>query len=159
MGNMARTKGQTGERETMAILNPIVQKVLDKHNIPRVDEIDLPFQRNQNQTAVGGDDLTNPFGLSIEVKRQEALSVNTWWKQCVTSAARSDGIPILMYRQNRKKWRVRMLADIPIKPKGLHLTHHLTNVCVEMDLESFERWFESYCDTWLRTVGGWPASR
>ncbi len=159
MGNMARTKGQSGERETMAILNPIVQRVLAKSGIPCLAEQDLPFQRNQNQTAVGGDDLTNPFGLAIEVKRQEALSVNSWWKQCITSAARSGGIPILMYRQNRKQWRIRMLVDMPLRVPGASLTSHLTGVVAEMDKESFERWFEEYLNVWLQLRNDWPAVR
>lgn len=73
--------------------------------------MNIPFpttpivQRNQNQSAVGGKDLIGTFGLAIEVKRQEALSINTWWNQCVASAKALDEIPVLLFRQNKGKWR------------------------------------------------------
>jgi hypothetical protein len=65
-------------------------------------------QRNQIQTAVGGCDLTNTWGLAIEIKRQEALSVNTWWKQTELSAQRAQQEPVLIFRQSRQPRRVVM---------------------------------------------------
>ena len=134
-----RQKGQTGEREVAGILNSIVQRVREQEGFPLHADRDLPFQRNQNQSAVGGDDLTNPFGLSIEVKRQEALSVNTWWKQCLASSARTHGRAILIYRQNRKPWRVRMAAPIPISNSKT-----IGPVPIEISIEDFEAWFQEY---------------
>ena len=93
-----RQKGQEGEREIAKILNQIVATVQAERQLPKYETRDELFQRNQNQSAVGGSDLSNPMGLEIEIKRQEALSVNTWWKQCVESAARTGGVPVLMFR-------------------------------------------------------------
>jgi hypothetical protein len=138
-----RQKGAEGEREVMKILNDIVQDVRVAKGLPKLATQDLPFQRNQNQTAVGGDDLTNPFKLSIEVKRQEQLSINTWWKQCLASACRSQGYAILIFRQSRKPWRVMLSANLPINRDKT-----IGPVRVEIDIETFRQWFREYCSTW-----------
>ena len=114
MGINIRQKGAEGERQVMKIMNDIVQEVRVVNGLEKHVTMDLPFQRNQNQSAVGGDDLTNPFGLSIEVKRQEALSINSWWKQCVKSALRTQGLAILIFRQSHQKWRIMLPGTIPI---------------------------------------------
>lgn len=144
MGINIRQKGAEAEREVMKILNAIVQEVRTVNGLAEFATEDLPFQRNQNQSAVGGDDLTNPFKLSIEVKRQEALSINTWWKQCVSSACRSDGYAILIFRQSRKPWRVMLSAPIPVSP---HVS--IGPVRVEIDIDTFRTWFREYYKLWL----------
>lgn len=141
-----RTKGQNGEREVQSILNEIVQRVRAEHGFPLHEDRDLPFQRNQNQSAVGGDDLTNPFRLAIEVKRQETLSVNTWWKQCLQSSMRSDGRAILIYRQSRKPWRVMMTGLIHFATDA---SKYLGPAPVEIDIETFKQWFAEYYRTIL----------
>lgn len=98
-----RTKGAGGEREICDMLNAIILEEADERGI--VIETP-PVQRNQNQTAVGGCDLVGTYNFAIEVKRQETLNVETWWKQCVESARKLGQIPILIFRQNRKSWRV-----------------------------------------------------
>ena len=112
MGINIRQKGAEGERQVATALNDIANKVLTTLGQP------LPLkplvQRNQNQTAVGGSDLTNPFGFCIEVKRQEQLSINTWWKQCMQAKLEFGGIPILVFKQNREKWRVIMMLHCPL---------------------------------------------
>ncbi len=134
-----RAKGQTGEREVATMLNDIVKQVRVKYGYPVLNDNDLPFQRNQNQSAVGGDDLTNPYGLAIEVKRQEGLSVNTWWNQCLASALRSNGKAILIYRQNRKPWRVCMMGMLPVNDAT-----YIGPVRVEIDIETFKAWFAEF---------------
>jgi len=143
MGNI-RVKGQTGERQVQKLMNDVVIKVRAEQGLPVLEDRDLPFQRNQNQSAVGGSDLSNPYGLEIEVKRQEALSVGSWWKQCVASAARSGGIPILIFKQNRKKWRVIMEVEIKIAPPGRTLANGLTNIQAEISTDDFLIWWEAY---------------
>lgn len=102
-----RTKGQTGEREVADALNYRASLAFQKANVP-FSWSDDGAQRNQLQTAVGGCDLTNTWGLAVEIKRQEQLSVNTWWAQCVKSAERLQQEPVLIYRQSRQPWRVVM---------------------------------------------------
>ncbi len=107
-----RTKGAGGEREIADDLNYIVYSVMKElgYDKPSITSI----QRNQNQSAVGGADLTGTFKLAIEVKRQEVLSVNTWWDQCVKSAQARNELPVLLYRQNGKKWHCVLMVRVAI---------------------------------------------
>jgi hypothetical protein len=110
MGNKPiniRTKGSSAEREIANDLNLIIRDVMKEcgYQNNQLNNHTYFAQRNQNQTAVGGKDLVNTYGYAIEVKRQEALSINTWWKQCVASAEAHGEIPVLLYKQNRKPWK------------------------------------------------------
>jgi Holliday junction resolvase len=136
-----RSKGQTGEREVSKMLNDVVSEVnKERNNVVIKDSLaSQPFQRNQNQSAVGGHDLSNPLGLAIEVKRQETLSIEAWWKQCLKSAERFGGLPILIYRQNRKPWRVIMPANITTG-----LISGNIDAKVEIDIDTFLVWFRAY---------------
>lgn len=156
MGINIRQKGQGGEREVAQVLNPIVLRLLAKHGreVPPVDK--PPVQRNQNQSAVGGSDLTGTFGLAIEIKRQEALSVNTWWAQCTKQARNNGEVPVLLYRQNGKKWRVVLQAGLglpggasaPNLPVGALGSYLLARV--ETDWETFLQFFEQWVDRKLQ---------
>lgn len=144
-----RTKGQEGEREIAKILNAIVSEVRAANGYPAIATRDELFQRNQNQSAVGGADLSNPMGLEIEIKRQEALSVNGWWKQCKASAERTGGVPVLIFRQNRKPWRVVLEGEIPVRIPGSSGHQALSNVRIEVDIDTFKNWFRVYYQKWL----------
>lgn len=139
-----RQKGAEGERQVLQMLNKIVAEVRAEKGLSIFDTRDEPFQRNQNQSAVGGDDLTNPYSLSIEVKRQEALSVGSWWKQCIESASRTKGVPILIFKQNRKKWRVCVSNYLYITD-----SKYIGPVMVEIHLDIFKEWFREYYITYL----------
>lgn len=141
-----RNKGAGGEREICELMNRLTAQVLlsPDHNItpPAVPL----FQRNQNQTAVGGADITNPFELCIEVKRHETLQVNQWWEQCTTAAKRFGGIPILMYRQNgKRKWNVVMYGMLPCPDMNRLKMFRMT-----LEQQDFEQWFKDYLDDYLR---------
>lgn len=142
-----RQKGQEGEREVQRALESIVRKVMSEGGYPLPEKAIV--QRNQNQSAVGGSDLSNTFGMCIEVKRQEQLSINTWWKQCTTAATENNEHPVLLYRQNGKKWRCVTLVWLHL-PGGAQ-----QQVRAEMDWDSFLHWFEE----WVRRTlaqGGVP---
>lgn len=145
-----RHKGQSGEREVAKILNDVVDDVRHQMGLPKHSTKNKPFQRNQNQSAVGGADLTNPFSLEIEVKRQENLSVERWWRQTLCAADRSGGIPILMFRQNNKSWRIMMHGDIPCHSPDLIAFRFLGPVRVEINLQTFKTWFDLYYKAWLK---------
>ena len=84
MGKSQRTKGAAGEREFINLLK---------------DELgDLPeLKRNLDQYQESACDLVIA-NYAIEIKRQEALSIGSWWKQACDNA---DGlIPALAYRQS-----------------------------------------------------------
>lgn len=148
MGINIRTKGQEGEREVARAMNSIVEAVMKRYSYPAPTKPII--QRNQNQSAVGGSDLSNPFGLGIEVKRQEALSINSWWNQCL-AACKVDGcLPIVVFRQNGKKtWRVIMNTDIKIDS-----VCHMQGVRAEIGWEDFLQWFYNYIERKL-ALGLW----
>ena len=151
MGINIRQKGQEGEREVARALNSIVASVLEAHKIP-VPSRPI-FQRNQNQSAVGGSDLTNPFMLAVEVKRQEALSINTWWKQCCTAAVADGAIPVLIFRQNgNRNWRCILKVDVPLVDGT-----HVPGVRAEIDWASFLEWFYTYVDQKIKRGHWYPA--
>lgn len=154
MGANARTKGQSGEREVADLHNTIVSKWLRDNGFDALSIKDLPFQRNQNQSAVGGDDLTNPFHLSIEVKRQEQLKVNTWWEQTVQSAMRSGGVPILMYRQNRKAWNVVMYGFVSLAVPNYDGMKY-AGMRVTISVDDYKVWFYKYLDNCLEQNMDW----
>jgi Holliday junction resolvase len=97
MAKMQRSKGARGERELARLL---------------ADELGTDITRNLLQTREGGHDLEGlPFAL--EVKRQETLNINAWWRQAVAQAEASGLSPALAYRQSRKPWKfIVRLSDV-----------------------------------------------
>jgi len=92
----ARMKGQDGEREVIKLIQPFVQDQL---------------KRNLNQTREGGYDVVGIEWMALEVKRQETLDVENWWKQTLKQAGDLK-VPVLVYRQNRKAWQVVMWGGV-----------------------------------------------
>lgn len=142
-----RQKGANAEREIADELNYIVNSIYKDMGL------DVPtkpvVQRNQNQSAVGGKDLTGTFGLAVEVKRQEQLSINTWWKQCAASALESAEKPVLLFRQNGKantllgRWRCIMLVDLPLPTTNGSVATFIT-VRAEIEYETFKSFFRTW---------------
>jgi hypothetical protein len=137
-------KGKTGEREVADAMNYCIYLAMTELGFPNPDCVKAmsTIQRNQIQTAIGGSDLIGCYGLSVEIKRQETLSVETWWKQCETSAIRDNAIPVLIYRQNKKPWRVRTYVYIPM-PDG-----HQMKAVSEFDWTTFRAWFKG----WVKAI-------
>lgn len=131
-------KGKNGEREIATLLRQIIDNVVI--SIPNIDfdtrqRLSEVVQRNTNQSSSGGCDIML-FGLAIEVKRQETLNLNAWWTQCLNSAARNDDIPILIWRQNRKPWQVRIQTMVLIPNSDLKVPLD----CI-ISFEDFQMWF------------------
>ena len=112
VGKSQRNKGAAGEREVFKILN---------------DELGLGLKRDLSQTQDGGCDFT-VANFACEIKRQETLSLGSWWDQTARNAGKLDLIPALLYRQSRQPWRVMLPfayisdifwgwdTDIPLAP-------------------------------------------
>lgn len=131
-GGFARAKGQRGERDAIKTLQPIVDKVYLEMGYAGEN---LPvLERNQMQSARGGHDIIGLDWLALEIKHQETLSINTWWSQAQRQA-KGNQIPVLMYRQNRIKWRVVMNGYIPAGEKRIKCP-------VDITLEAFLLWLE-----------------
>lgn len=145
-----RQKGANAEREICLAMNAVILSVMkelgytDEERMKAVNAV----QRNQNQSAVGGNDLTNTFGMSIEVKRQETLSINTWWRQCAEAAKRNNEHPVLLYRQSRQPWRCVTMGMVNVQS-----SNKLIPVRVEMEWDSFLIWFKEWVYAHLSTGG------
>ena len=143
-----RTKGANGEREICDKLNSILESLLLRMALP------LPpkpvFQRNQNQSAVGGSDITNPFGLCIEVKRHETLNVTAWWGQVLVASKEFGGVPVLLYRQSgKRKWNCVLMTQLAMRDD------HTKSMTVQstIDDETFSLWVEKWMYEWIMKNG------
>lgn len=109
MGNLSKQKGKRGERELNNLLGVLLQKVKERR-----ERIGLPRWQHEPQAFVDPQandaDISSIPGLAIEVKRQETLNLNTWWKQAERQADNLSAIPVVAYRQNRKKWQFMLPA-------------------------------------------------
>jgi hypothetical protein len=139
-----RTKGADGERQVYKMLNDIIVKVMSAMAFPAedIEKARTMVQRNQNQSAVGGCDLTNTFGIAIEVKRQEVLSIPAWWRQVCTAAERNNELPLLIFRQNNKPWRVRTYGFLHAPARDGSWSS--VQAVVEIDEPTFKQWFEAW---------------
>lgn len=90
MSRASRQKGQRGEREVCKIL---------------AEKLGGKYKRNLSQTQDGGYDVLGLDGWAIEVKFQETLSIEKWWKQAVEQSS-EDKKPVLFFRKSRTDWRV-----------------------------------------------------
>jgi len=144
-----RQKGAGGEREVADAMNLVLYRLRKQLEFPEKEIYNqaTSVQRNQNQSAVGGQDLVNTLGLCIEVKRQEQLALNTWWAQCVASAEKVSEHPVLLYRQNGKKWKCVTLAYVELPSKKF------TRLRVEFTWEDFLAWWELWAKQKLMEVG------
>lgn len=121
MSRMARNKGASGEREIL------------KWFMTNFDLTGL--KRNFEQAGYGGADCLDIPYIALEVKRQESVCVNLWWKQTIQQAQAAQRMPVLAYRQNRKKWLFCIPASLITPTSWGYLT--LTDT-------EFILWFENY---------------
>jgi len=126
------------------MLNAIIVEVMTALAFPpeEIEKAKTMVQRNQNQTAVGGCDLTNTFGIAIEVKRQEQLAINTWWEQTKKSAEKNNELPVLIFRQNNKPWRIRTYGFL--HAPGTNGGWTSVQAVVEIDEATFKSWFRAW---------------
>lgn len=111
MAKMQRSKGGRGERELAKLL---------------ADRLGVKVSRNLLQTREGGYDLNGIEGWALEVKRQESLAINSWWKQTLEQSKGAK--PVLAYRQSRKPWRfVVRLCDVCEDMQG----DYTAELCIE----------------------------
>lgn len=131
-GKMSRNKGKRGEREIVNALQPIVDRVYTNAGLePPV------VKRNTMQSDGGGFDLHGLDWMAVEVKFQETLNVNTWWKQTVQQAGTGQE-SILVYRKSRTPWRVRMFSVVGPCVQGLQFVD-----VVDISFETFLAYVEN----------------
>lgn len=137
-----RQKGATGEREVTNTLIGIVHRAMREVGFTEQHILQAAhcIQRNQNQSAVGGNDLSHTFGMSIEVKRQECLSINTWWAQTIKAASPNNELPVLIYRQNHQSWKVITMGCLYLPIADGSMSSYF-NCRMEIDWSDFLKWF------------------
>jgi len=113
----SRNKGAAAEREVFKILSLA---------------LGIKVERNLIQTRDGGADTYSIEGWAVEIKRQETLSLPAWWEQTLAQAVLAQKKPMLVYRQSRHPWRVRVLASDFFAAYGA--SKPVTGV-LEMDLD------------------------
>ena len=93
----SRAKGMSGEREVATILR---------------DELGMEVHRNwAQQAAIGGCDLIGIPGWGIEIKRIKKATeadLQSFWQQTTEQATSAKVRPVLIYREDRQSWKVRM---------------------------------------------------
>lgn len=108
MPKMSRDKGKRGEREVINQLQEILDRVRTRRGLPR-----MLLERNLLQAHLGGCDMFGLEWLALEVKRQEYISVEPWWRQTVEQAGPKQ-TPVLVWRASHQPWRVRLRGVIQI---------------------------------------------
>jgi len=138
-GKASRDKGYRGEREALALLQPIVDEVCDELN-----EVRFELRRDQRQRFEAKHyDLVGIPWLAIEVKRRENIGqINTWWRQTL-AATREGQTAVLMYRPNNTAWQVRMRVPILAGDTRILAT-------VTVGFETFKVWFREKLKSHLR---------
>ena len=129
-GLTSRNKGKRGEREVVKLLQSACDEVYEYYAHPAP-----VFERNQMQSNLGGYDNVGLEWLAVEVKFQEQLQPDAWWKQ-TTEQAGDEQIPVLFYRKSRMKWRVRMFACLLVGDNDFN------EYCCDIHLQDFVNWFQ-----------------
>tara|TARA_B100000749_G_C18389759_1_gene449700 strand:- start:141 stop:575 length:435 start_codon:yes stop_codon:yes gene_type:complete len=133
-GRMSREKGARGEREIIALLQPIVTQVCDELNRPVFE-----LRRNPSQRfAAKQYDVIGLPWVALEVKRVENLSgLGSWWKQTL-EATNDRQTPVLVYRPNHVAWKVRIRTIVAVVKGGPHI-----RMTMDLDWHTFLTWFKA----------------
>ena len=138
---MGQNKGKRGEREIKDLFIDLMQTAELATGQRGVSEF---VKRNTTQSDRGGDDIVGIPLLSIEVKRQETLQLNQWWQQAVAQGNKQKLQPVLIYRQNRKAWRVQTWAVL-CQPQRQSTAWARCDV----ELVAFLDWYRALYAEWL----------
>jgi len=114
-GRTSLNKGKRGEREVIKLMEPVLHGVYADAGL--LDELPK-MQRNTLQSDDGGFDIVGLEWLALEVKYQEQFNLNAWWDQ-TKRQCRKGHEPVLIYRKNNVKWRVRMFGYLPAGAKRI----------------------------------------
>jgi hypothetical protein len=146
-GRSSQQKGKRGERAVIELLQPILDRVYKTFGL------ESPMlQRNTLQFDAGGFDICGLDWLACEVKNCETFQLDKWWEEAKTQAEtqkkrfHKECEPVLMYKRNNAKFRVRMKGYIPCGERKVRTV-------VDIGLDSFLVWFEERVKQELATLG------
>lgn len=129
-GSKSRNKGRGYEYE-------IANELFNQLGINFVRELDQTREKHLGDLRT--EDCNFPF--VIECKRYKCGVSGDWWDQVCTAAAIADKMPMLFYRLDRQKTRVRMpvqaltlLAEYV--PAGDIAEQHDWRMACEMDIDT-----------------------
>ncbi len=129
-GSKSRNKGRGYEYE-------IANELYDQLGLNFIRELDQTREKHLGDLRT--EDCNFPF--VIECKRYKSGVSGEWWDQVCTAAAIADKMPILFYRLDRQKTRVRMpvqamtyLAEYI--PAGDIAEKHDWRMACEMDIDT-----------------------
>lgn len=129
-------KGKTGEREIVQHLQDAVDSVYLLRGLTSPEIKRSSYKQSNN----GGCDIEGLPWLAIEVKRHENLShLGTWWEQAKSQATQGQ-TPVLVYRQNGKPWRVRMVSLLQVKG------NRMLRTLADINLATFLTWVRLRCE-------------
>ena len=104
MSKSQRDKGKRGELEVVHILN------------------DYGFPARRGDCFRHEDDvMCEMLPFHFEVKRQETIKLNDWWRQS-ESACGEDEIPTVVFRQNNQDWKlvIRLTDFLELVKEAMH---------------------------------------
>lgn len=136
-GKMSRDKGKRAEREVVRELQPVLDRIAARHGIDAER-----LKRNTMQSDGGGFDIHGIRWMAPEVKHHETFALNSWWKQTVEQASPTQE-PVLFYRKNNVKFRVRMFVDARFGPC------EAPRIVVDIDMPTFLEIFEQRAEAEL----------
>lgn len=129
-GSKSRNKGRGYEYE---IANELFQQL----GINFVRELDQTREKHLGDLRT--EDMNFPF--VIECKRYKSGVSPEWWDQVCTAAAIADKLPMLFYRLDRQKTRVRVPIQALVDLSDLHKDYDEADeypwkYAVEMDIDT-----------------------
>lgn len=137
--NFAQNKGKRGERLAVKALQPVIDGCYENTHL----EAPQLF-RNGNQAAGGGYDIDGISWLALEIKNCETLQIPKWWRQAVRQAC-GNQVPVLMYKQSRKPWRICIWGYIPAGPLRVR-------TMVDIPFVAFVTWFEAMIKQEIKAI-------
>lgn len=143
-GKSSLDKGKRGEREVVAMLQPIVDKVYAEFEgmvDARTGHVirGVRLQRNTLQSDAGGFDIVGLEWLALEVKYQETLNVEAWWRQ-TCGQAKEGQLPVLLYRKSRVEWKAMTMSRVNAGTKIVRLRTESRGADWLVVFEALLRW-------------------
>lgn len=113
----ARAKGKRGEREVIALLQPIITTEYEALGLEAPQ-----LRRNLSQTRGGGYDIEGVPWLALEVKNCSKDQRNSWWAQTLRQAEVGQE-PLLMYKITGSDvgWRAMINGRVELPDGKRHL--------------------------------------
>jgi hypothetical protein len=128
-------KGKAAERELLNILQGGLDEVYLRRGYAPPELKRTGYQQSDG----GGYDITGLDWLALEVKRCEQLQLDAWWTQA-KGQAKHGQVPVLVYRQNRKPWRVRMVGMLQV------CNVRALRMLADINLATFLTWVKMRCE-------------